>query len=131
MKFLFSLFITTAAFAQLNSQALLKPPADSWPTFNGDYSGKRFSPLKQIDATNVHNLALSWSTRFTFGGGGRGLSIKSTPLLVNGILYFTAPNNVWAADARTGHELWQRISTQHRLDHRQPRRRHVRQLAVL
>ena len=34
------------------------------------------------------------------------MQIKSTPLLVNGILYFTAPNNVWAADARTGRELW-------------------------
>ncbi len=33
-------------------------------------------------------------------------SIKSTPLMVNGILYFTAPNHVWAADARTGRELW-------------------------
>src|SRR5271165_1997327 len=99
--FLSSLFTACAAFAQLNSATILKPPADSWPTFNGDYSGKRFSPLKQIDASNVHNLALAWSTRFNLGGGGgRGLSIKSTPLLVNGILYFTAPNNVWAADAR-------------------------------
>lgn len=105
--FLSSLLTACAAFAQLNSQAILKPAADSWPTFNGDYSGKRFSPLKQINDSNVQNLALSWSTRFNFGGGGgRGLSIKSTPLLVNGILYFTAPNNVWAADARTGHELW-------------------------
>ncbi len=34
------------------------------------------------------------------------MTIKSTPLMVNGILYFTSPNNVWAADARTGHELW-------------------------
>ncbi len=106
--FLSSLFTATAVFSQLNPAALLKQPADAWTTFNGDYSGKRFSPLKQIDASNVHNLALAWATRFTGNGaGGRGgLSIKSTPLLVNGILYFTAPNNVWAADARTGRELW-------------------------
>jgi glucose dehydrogenase len=32
--------------------------------------------------------------------------IKSTPLMVNGILYFTIPDHVWALDARTGEELW-------------------------
>ena len=42
-------------------------------------------------------------TRF---GSGPGITIKSTPLLVNGVLYFTSPNNVWAADAHTGRELW-------------------------
>jgi len=110
MKFLLSsLLASSAVFAQgLTPAELLKPPADAWPTFNGDYSGRRFSPLKQITDANVHNLALSWATRYNgSGAGGRGgISIKSTPLLVNGVLYFTAPNNVWAADARTGRELW-------------------------
>jgi acido-empty-quinoprotein group A len=97
-----------SAFAQgLTPSALLKPPADSWPTYNGDYSGRRFSSLTQIDSSNVHTLSLSWATRFTVAGGGGGsVQIKSTPLLVNGILYFTSPNNVWAADAHTGRELW-------------------------
>ena len=103
MKFLLaSLFTAASVFAQLNSAELLKPPADSWPTFNGDYSGRRFSPLKQIDETNVQNLALAWATRFN----GTNVQIKSTPLLVNGVLYFTSPNTVWAADARTGREIW-------------------------
>src|SRR5947208_17189720 len=100
-------------FAQgLTHDMLLKPPADSWPTYNGDYSGRRFSPLTQINAGNVHTLSLAWAARFSAGGsgGGRGgagggaISIKSTPLMVNGILYFTAPNNAWAVDARTGRE---------------------------
>ncbi len=43
---------------------LLKPKADSWPTYNGDYSGRRFSPLAQIDTSNVHTLALAWAARF-------------------------------------------------------------------
>jgi acido-empty-quinoprotein group A len=97
------------ALAQgLTPSALLKPPADSWPTYNGDYSGRRFSPLTQIDSSNVHALSLAWATRVTVAGtgGGAGVQIKSTPLLVNGILYFTSPNNVWAADARTGREMW-------------------------
>src|ERR1700712_4384070 len=102
-------FITLLFPLLLGAQAT--PPSDSWPTYNGDYSGRRFSPLTQINSGNVHTLSLAWATRFSAGGGGgRGggpagggnVQIKSTPLMVNGILYFTSPNNVWAADARTG-----------------------------
>ncbi len=89
----------------LDPDALLHQPPNAWPTYNGDYSGRRFSPLKQINSSNVQNLSLAWAARFT-SSSANAVSIKSTPLLVNGILYFTAPNNVWAADARTGRELW-------------------------
>src|SRR5438876_12449826 len=106
-------FLPVAALAQgLTPSALLKPAPDSWPTYNGDYSGRRFSPLTQINSSNVHTLSLAWATRYSAGGGGRGgagaapasggaVQIKSTPLMVKGILYFSSPNNVWAADART------------------------------
>ncbi len=90
-----------AAQAQgLPSKALLEPPTTFWPTYNGDYSGRRFSPLKQINSSNVNSLALAW----LFATGTQG--IKSTPLEVNGILYFSVPDNVWAIDARTGREIW-------------------------
>src|SRR3954452_23477889 len=96
--------LPVALLAQgLTQSALLRPSPDSWPTYNGDYSGRRFSPLTQVNSSNVHTLSLAWATRF---GGGGNISIKSTPLMVNGILYFTSPNHVWAADARTGRELW-------------------------
>src|SRR5207248_4331351 len=39
----------------LDPAALLKPATDTWPTYNGDYSGRRFSPLDQINATNIHS----------------------------------------------------------------------------
>jgi acido-empty-quinoprotein group A len=98
------LALVSAAYGEgLDPKALLKLPSDSWPTYNGDYSGRRFSPLKQINQTTLPNLGLAWATRFT---GAAPVMIKSTPLLVNGILYLTAPNNVWAADVRTGRELW-------------------------
>src|SRR5450432_4200466 len=48
---------------------LLKPLKDSWPTYNGDYSGKRYSTLTQVDASNVKHLTLAWMTRVTPGGG--------------------------------------------------------------
>jgi len=113
---------------------LLKPLQDSWPTYNGDYTGKRYSLLKQVDRSTVKNLTLAWMTRVTPGAGGpdeggggrrsrqkenliiggegagdlaiRGGSIKCSVLQVRGTLYFTTPDNAWAVDARDGHELW-------------------------
>jgi len=94
----------------LSPQKLIESqPTDTWPTYNGDYSGKRFSPLKQIQDTNVGSLAIAWTYRVTVGGAMRGVvspDIKSTPLMVNGVLYFTIPDHVYAIDARTGRELW-------------------------
>src|SRR5450432_3741096 len=61
---------------------LLKPLKDAWPTYNGDYSGKRYSALKQVDQSTVKHLTLAWTSRVTAGtgnatgnaggGGGRG-----------------------------------------------------------
>src|SRR5262245_11128378 len=53
---------------------ILKPLRDSWPTYNGDYSGKRYSALTQANVTTVKNLTLAWFTKVTAGpgaGGGR------------------------------------------------------------
>ena len=116
----------------LDPSDILQPLKDSWPTYNGDYTGKRYSALKQIDQTNVKNLTLAWFSRVTAGataaagggrGGGRGgavivggegtgdfpagnASIKATPIEVDGTLYFSTPDNAWAVDARDGRELW-------------------------
>jgi acido-empty-quinoprotein group A len=102
---LMALIPGTALAQDLTAAQLLKPPADTWPSYNGDYSGKRFSPLHQINDSNVHNLALLWAARFS-GTASDRVVIKSTPLVINGILYFTSPNQVWAVDARNGRELW-------------------------
>jgi acido-empty-quinoprotein group A len=91
--------------SRVTNAKLLKPGTDSWPTFNGDYTGRRFSTLTKITSANVHQLSLGWMFRVNTGGGG-GASIKSTPLMVDGVLYFTVPDHVWAVDARTGREIW-------------------------
>ena len=83
----------------LSPDVLLAPPTDAWPTYNGDYSGRRFSTLEQINASNISSLALAWVYR-------ANVAIKSTPLEVNGILYFTTPDNVWAIDGITGRLIW-------------------------
>jgi acido-empty-quinoprotein group A len=85
----------------LDSAKLLKPATDTWPSYNGDYSGRRFSSLAQINDSNVRSLTLAWAFQ-THGT----VSISSTPLVVNGIMYFTQPNDVWAIDARTGRQIW-------------------------
>ena len=98
----------------LTANGLLAPSADSWPTYNGDYSGRRFSRLDQINSSNVNSLSLAWIFRTN------PATIKSTPLLVNGILYLTTPDNVWAVDARTGRRVWhyQRTSQGDHIGHR-------------
>jgi alcohol dehydrogenase (cytochrome c) len=115
---------------------ILRPLKDSWPTYSGDYSGKRHSALTQINQSNVKHLTLGWTSRLTpgsaagggggFGGfGGRGggapliiggegtgdagggnVNIRASILQVNGVLYLSSPDNAWAIDARDGHELW-------------------------
>jgi len=54
----------------LDSSLLTKPLTDSWPTYSGDYSGKRYSKLTQLNQSNVKNLTLAWTARVTAGAGG-------------------------------------------------------------
>src|SRR5437870_12526913 len=57
----------------LDPALLTKPATDSWPTYAGDYSQRRYSTLTQIDTTNVRHLSLAWVSRLTAGpGGGEG-----------------------------------------------------------
>ena len=79
------------------------PPTTSWPTFNGDYSGRRFSPLKTLTDANVKALSLAWLYALPANGGA---PIKSTPLQIDGVLYFSTPDHAYAVEARTGRLLW-------------------------
>jgi alcohol dehydrogenase (cytochrome c) len=96
----------------IDSAALLKPSPDSWPMYNGDYSGRRFSALTRVNSSNVQALSLGWVHRINPGSGqagGGGVAsptIKGTPVVVNGVMYVTIPDHVWAIDARTGRQIW-------------------------
>ncbi len=110
--------IATAALAgaalraqtvSLDPDTIGNAPVTNWPTFNGDYSGQRYSTLTQIGPANVNQLEPQWVFKITEVGAQRGAPvpvIKCTPLLVDGVLYITIPDHVWALDARTGKELW-------------------------
>lgn len=115
------LFFPVILTAQgLDPADILKPLKNDWLTYNGDYSGKRYSALKQIDQSNVTNLNLAWSSRLSAGSGGQGTvmggegsdlgpgtaNIRASILEVAGKLYVSAPDNAWAMDARDGRVLW-------------------------
>src|SRR6202790_1673364 len=96
------LVLTAIGSAQgVDPEDLLHPPADSWLTFHGTYSGQRHTGLTQITPDNVGQLQQVW--RFQTG---QNQQIKASPILANGILYVTTPDNIWAVDARTAKALW-------------------------
>ena len=86
---------------RLDPASIAKPLAESWPTFAGDYTSRRYSSLKQIDTSNVKNLTLAWMSRVLTGPRGgppstiiggvgtrefTGGTIKGAVLQVDGIL---------------------------------------------
>ena len=93
----------------VTNEMILHPTPDSWPVYNGDYTGKRFSTLTKINDKNVKSLSLEWTSPVSGGG-----VVKGTPLLFNGTLFFTTPDNTYAMDARTGRELWHYTWTRNR-----------------
>ena len=111
----------------LDPALLLKPPVEAWPSYHGDYTGRHYSPLAQVDVSNAKNLSLAWFYRLStstdgavFGGPApeRGAPapaaagtpvIKAMPLMAEGRLYLSMPNRVFAIDARTGRQIWQYV----------------------
>jgi len=72
-----------------------------WPTYNGETGGNRFTTLTQINKQNIGKVGPKWM--FTVPNAGR---LQLTPVVVDGIMYVTAPNQVYALDAGTGRQLW-------------------------
>ncbi|BCS34495.1 quinoprotein ethanol dehydrogenase [Luteitalea sp. TBR-22] len=104
--------VTTVVAQQggLTVAQILKPSTSSWPTYNGDYSGRRFSTLTSITDSNVQHLSLAWLYDLPSPGG----TIKATPVQVDGVLYFTIPDHAYAVEARTGREIWHYTWTRNR-----------------
>ena len=74
-----------------------------WISYGNDPGETRYSPLDQINRSNVSRLGLVWTSVVGEGGGSQ----EATPLLSGGVLYaITNWSIVFAVDARTGRELW-------------------------
>ena len=88
---------------RVDDSALVKPPEQEWLNYGRDYAGTHYSPLDQINASNVKQMGLAWSydTRSYAG------QLEGTPIVSNGTLYATLTwSMVFAIDARTGQEKW-------------------------
>ena len=91
-------------YGQVTFERLLNSSKEpkNWLTYSGDYSGRRFSTLGEINTTNVHSLVPKWV--YQTGGTGK---FETTPLVVDGILYGTGQDDrAFALDARTGRPIW-------------------------
>lgn len=98
-----------AAFGALASfsTAQAQDAKGNWTEFNGDYRAWRFSPLDQINQTNVAKLKVAWIHQ----AGDISSGIQATPIVLDGVLYYSASNNrVFAIDAATGRQIWQFIT---------------------
>jgi quinoprotein glucose dehydrogenase len=89
--------------------------AQEWRFYGGDAGGTRFSPLRQINRQNVGSLKRAWTYHMgeadRMGNGTdrhRVAPFESTPLVIDGLLYFSTPSNrVIALNAESGQEIWQ------------------------
>jgi alcohol dehydrogenase (cytochrome c) len=83
LLFVISLLSLPARFLSqgLNPASLLKPAVNCWPTYAGDYSQRRYSPLAQLNVSNIHALTLAWVGPLTAGPGtgGQGLGFFGGP----------------------------------------------------
>ena len=106
-----------AAEGGIDFSRILNPKPGDWPTYNGNLSGNRYSELTQINAANVNKLGLRWMfsiplwSQFLpdtpyYHENMRYFGLETVPIVVDGIMYVTGPNQAFALDARTGHAIW-------------------------
>jgi len=101
------------AFAQQPRQvndAMLKTGSrtgDEWVAYGTNWAEQRYSPLNQIDASNISRLGLAWSTEIPLAAGNPQTHQENTPLVFNGVLYGITPWSIaYAVDLRTQKEIW-------------------------
>ncbi len=109
MIFRQALWLAFAMLAGLQCEvSLAQTRAAEWPMYNRDLAGTRYSPLDQINASNVAELELAWSYRLgrnTTTGRLTG-GAESTPIVVNGVMYLVASDHMVALEPETGKEIW-------------------------
>ncbi|MCU1320132.1 MAG: Pyrrolo-quinoline quinone [Edaphobacter sp.] len=90
----------TSGPSAIEYDGILHPRLGNWPTYNGNLSANRYSPLTGIDRTNVDRLLLKWIAPMP------QLGLEATPIVVDGIMYFSGQNQAYAMDAKTGRIIW-------------------------
>ena len=85
-----------------------QPPVGEWRSYASDPLATKYSPLGQINKSNVKDLRVAWRWKADNFGPIRDFNWQATPLMVNGVLYVTAGarRDVVAIDGATGETLW-------------------------
>jgi PQQ-dependent dehydrogenase (methanol/ethanol family) len=81
-------------------EQILHPKPGDWPTYNGLVGANRHSLLDQVNKGNVSRLSLQWMYTLPYFG------LETTPVVSDGVMYVSGPNQVCALDARSGQEIW-------------------------
>lgn len=108
---------SVTVLAQGTQEAPQNAAAD-WPTYNRDLAGTRYSPLTQIDPSNVTSLREAWSYKFhpeddiIEALDPTDVFQQVTPIVVNGVMYLAAGNRVVALRPETGDEIWRHELTE-------------------
>ena len=82
--------------------AIAQPGSTDWTSQNVDLGNSRYTPLDQVDTSNVHRLQERWS----FQAGPTDNIAQATPLVVDGVMYLHSRSTLFALNAVTGEELW-------------------------
>lgn len=91
-----------APFSPVTDAMLNDPPAEDWLSWRRTLDGQGYSPLGQIDRSNVADLKLAWVLTMHEG------SNQTTPLVYDGIMFLAHPDNrIQALDAASGELIWQ------------------------
>lgn len=88
--------VSTAA-----ADKVMYPKRGNWPTYSGNVDGNRYSRLTRINTHNISFLRPAWIHPLPYA------RLETTPVVVGGIMYVTAPNRIYALDARTGSQIWE------------------------
>lgn len=92
-----------ASPVQATSAAVGNADPNDWPQYHRTSNAWRYSPLDQINKSNVKKLHVAWIHQSGFTANG----LQATPIVIDGIMYYVAPdNNVFAVNAETGEQIW-------------------------
>jgi len=86
--------------AQADVDEISHPKSGDWPSYNGTLDGNRHSALDQVNLKNVSKLQLQWTYTIPFSG------LETTPVVVDGVMYVTGNNQIYALSGKTGREIW-------------------------
>ena len=114
--------VVALLLAQTGSTGQQLPAADTgadWPMYRRDRAGTGYSPLTEINTSNVAKLTAAWTYRLDSTtpppvaaagrGGAGGPNSQATPIVVNGVMYLPTASRVVALEPETGKEIWQHV----------------------